>query len=193
MNDQWQGRDVDPAKCKTYARFCREHDFRLKDDTLTCPFPPPTGHQVGSSGGDDADDAGDAFIVREVAPPMSPEKLRAFREAFIWAAGVFDARGNTHVTAYSATKNGRRYRKVVVRIRIGERKALDEIVATTGIGSVFLTSSGETSFGGDRERYEYRVEGWTAVRFLMAIWPSLRSKRQAVQDILSGPLSGPVE
>jgi hypothetical protein len=119
----------------------------------------------------------------------------AVREALIWVAGVFDAKGWCRVMSYSAVKNGKRYSRAVAHVTVKSRSAVETIRSIVGFGSIQLMKSRgpRNGFTHTNERWRYQALNSSAVRFLLYIKPFLRIKKIVVDKLLSGRVQGRCE
>ncbi len=101
-----------------------------------------------------------------------------------YIAGLFDGEGSASVLYPKASKNGKRYKKLVARIAQCDRTVLDWVAELTGYGTVH-----EKSDKRDRAKtwtlcHDYQVAYKNARLFLTLIEPYLIVKRDHVTSLL---------
>lgn len=170
------------AMITIFVRVCRTHRVELVPDTLVCPI----GHECGEND----------FLSRERRViERTAEQSRAIRDGLVWAAGVFDAHGYCSVTSYAATKNGKRYRRLQVHIRAKEQTLPLELQRLTGLGSVVKMKARPRGAGlaAHGPSWRFHALNSSATRFLLAVKPYLRLKKNAVDKLLQSTIQGRCE
>ena len=107
--------------------------------------------------------------------------------SLVYIAGLFDGEGDCQIQPYRATKNGKKYLRVVVRITNTDRRCLDFVKENFGSGWVGLNSRKETHIvhKAKKDCYKFHLTNKKAVNLLKAIRPFLIIKAEKVDRLLS--------
>ena len=106
-----------------------------------------------------------------------------------YIAGLFDGEGDLGVYPYRATKNGKYYRRLQVRISNTDRRALDFVKEVMGFGRIDLHKPNNPKWS---LCYRYACGNKNAKNFLVSIRPWLKIRDKDVDKLLASPLSGVV-
>ncbi len=107
-----------------------------------------------------------------------------------YVAGLFDGEGHIGFYTYKATKNGRRYARLVVGITNSYRPVLEWLCEVIGAGRIQRKRiHGE----GWKDCYSFIIQGLAAREFLTAMLPYLRVKRERAVFVLSQRTYGRVQ
>lgn len=107
-----------------------------------------------------------------------------------YLAGLFDGEGNVGVHRCRATKNGRLYLRLVVKVTNTHRGCLD--FARLAFGTGTIAEDKRPDMTNRRPCYRWVIVGKTAERFLRAVRPHLIIKADQVDQVLSRRHSGAV-
>ena len=105
-------------------------------------------------------------------------------QTLAYIAGLFDGEGSARTVLTKASKNGKLYKKLEVRIAQVDREVLDWISVQFGFGKVYSKSDKRAELKGWNECYDYVVAYKMGRKFLTAIEPYLRVKRNKVSALL---------
>lgn len=95
----------------------------------------------------------------------------------VFIAGLFEARGYAWCSHPKASKNGKRYNRLTVKITQGERDVLDWVTQTIGYGRVYPK-------GGKTNDWDLKLSYNQAKEFLQLILPHLRTRADEVREVL---------
>jgi len=104
-----------------------------------------------------------------------------------YIAGLFDGEGSVGVHAYQATKNGRKYLRLQLRITNTDRACLDFVKVAHGRGCVTRSHKARGKW---KECFSYIALGSAAVCLAKEIEPYLVIKRQKVLTLVASRNSG---
>lgn len=112
-----------------------------------------------------------------------------------WLAGFIDGEG--HLSVAKKVKRGGEGRRIndtitynpELHIAQTDRTALDEIVATLGVGGVFAAPRSKYNPNA-RDGWQYRVSGRNAIHIVSLVRPYLRVKQAQADALMSFPFTG---
>lgn len=101
-----------------------------------------------------------------------------------YMAELFDGDGCVCFGFYKASRNGRRYGRLLVNVSQNSREVLDWMVETLGYGHVYRQQSAESTVGRakrlTKDMWQLKLLCGQARRFLKCIRPHLHIKAQEV-------------
>lgn len=100
-----------------------------------------------------------------------------------YIAGLFDGEGSARTSTPKAS-NGKRYSKLEARIAQSDRIILDWIESEFGFGKVYSKADKRAVANGWTDVHDYVVAYKQARKFLTAIEPFLRIKKEKVSSLL---------
>ena len=100
-----------------------------------------------------------------------------------YVAGLFDGEGHARTTTPKAA-NGTRYKKLIVTVAQADRTVLDWLSEEFGFGKVYANGDKRAQENGWSTVHHYTVSYRQARKFLTALEPYLRIKKEKVTSLL---------
>jgi len=119
---------------------------------------------------------------------------RHFREPnridMAYIAGIFDGEGHIGFYTYKASKNGKRYARLVVGITNSYRPVLEWLCEVIGAGRIQRKRIHSERW---KACYSFIIQGLPARTFLVAMLPFLRVKRERAMFVLAQRTYGRIQ